>query len=878
MECYTLRNVSFSYPACRERTLDGVNLTVRQGDFLVLFGASGCGKSTLLRLLKTALSPHGALAGEITFSGRPLSETDVRTQARRIGFVSQSPDNQIVCDKVWHELAFGAESLGLSQTLIRARVAETAAFFGMEEWFYRDVRALSGGQKQLLTLAAVMVMDPEVLILDEPTSQLDPIAASAFVGMLAKLNRELGITVILAEHRLEEVLPYATETAVMEHGRILCQGAPGEIAGVLRHNAMLAALPASMQLWAALGEEGTPCPTSVKAGKAWLETYAQTQTAEECRRESPEFGEPVLTADEIWFRYERDGQDVLRGLSLSLRRGEWLALVGGNGAGKSTALKVLSGIRAAQRGDCVRKGKIGVLPQDPQGLFVKKTVAEDLETGWIDRKRNEEWERRLQTVCALCGISHLLERHPFDLSGGEMQRVALAKILLAEPDILLLDEPTKGMDAAFKRQFAAILCDLLGRGYAVLMVSHDVEFCAAHADTVGVFFDGAVTAVGTPGDIFARNHFYTTAVSRMAKNVLPAAVTVGDVLTAFGKVPEAASPHRAAPPPAAPASPPPDRREDKVPLSLPRKILAAFFALCSLGVFLYATAVTDLTKIVTSSGITRDGYTQFVVYGVFLLSLLGFILSTAQKSDGSMAVQTPKEKRKLSKRTAFACVLILLVIPLTLYIGVFYFGDRSYGVVSVLLLLFCMLPFFMIFEGRKPKPREIVVMAVLCGLGVAGRAAFFMLPQFKPVLALTILAGIAFGGEAGFMVGAVTMLVSNMLFSQGPWTPWQMFAMGIIGFLAGILFRKGLLRRTRLSICIFGALSAVVIYGGIMNPASVLIFTPASFGWKAVLASYLTGFPMDLIHAASTVVFAAFLAEPMLEKLDRIKTKYGLAE
>lgn len=878
MECYALRDVSFTYPECREKALDGVSLTVRRGEFFVLFGASGCGKSTLLRLLKTELAPHGTLTGRITYSGRPLAETDARAQAQKIGFVSQSPDNQIVCDKVWHELAFGAESLGLPQTLIRARVAETAAFFGMEEWFYRDVQELSGGQKQLLTLASVMVMNPEVLILDEPTSQLDPIAASTFAGMLAKLNRELGITVILAEHRLEEVIPYATATAVMENGRILCQGAPGEIAGALRQRTMLAALPASMRLWAALEEDSAPCPITVKAGKAWLETYAQTHTAVVHRQKSPQFGETVLSADAVWFRYDWDGTDVLKGISLSLHRGEWFALVGGNGAGKSTALKVLSGIRDPQRGECIRKGQVGVLPQDPRGLFVKKTVAEDLKTVVFGGRAAAENERRLQEVCAVCRISGLLDRHPFDLSGGEMQRVALAKVLLSEPDMLLLDEPTKGMDAAFKNQFASILRDLLRCGCAVLMVSHDIEFCAAYADTVGLFFDGAVTAVGTPADIFSRNHFYTTAVSRMAQNVLPDVVTVGDVLAAFGKAPTDVPQDRAVSPRFTAKEPSADGHPEKKPLSLPRKILASVFALCSLAVFIYATAVTDLTKIVTSSGVTRMGYTQLMIYGIFLLSLLGFILSTAQKSDKSLTVQTPKEKRRLTKRTVFAGVLILLVIPLILYIGVFYFGDRSYGMVSVMVLLLCMLPFFMIFEGRKPKPREIVVIAVLCGMGVAGRAAFFMLPQFKPVLALTILAGIAFGGEAGFMVGAVTMLVSNMLFSQGPWTPWQMFAMGIIGFFAGVLFRKGLLRRTRLSICLFGALSAVVIYGGITNPASVLIFTPASFGWQAVLASYLTGFPMDLIHAASTVVFAAFLAEPMLEKLDRIKTKYGLAE
>lgn len=186
-------------------------------------------------------------------------------------------------------------------------------------------------------------------------------------------------------------------------------------------------------------------------------------------------------------------------------------------------------------------------------------------------------------------------------------------------------------------------------------------------------------------------------------------------------------------------------------------------------------------------------------------------------------------------------------------------------------------PVFLVFEGRRPQARELVVIAVLCAISVAGRAAFFMLPQFKPVMAMTIISGVALGGESGFLVGALSMLVSNMLFSQGVWTPWQMFCMGIIGFLAGVLFRKGLLRRTRGSLCTFGAFCAIVIYGGIMNPASVLMWAGAeTLTWKTLLTYYVTGFPVDCVHAAATVFFLWIAAEPMLEKLDRIKEKYGL--
>jgi len=239
--------------------------------------------------------------------------------------------------------------------------------------------------------------------------------------------------------------------------------------------------------------------------------------------------------------------------------------------------------------------------------------------------------------------------------------------------------------------------------------------------------------------------------------------------------------------------------------------------------------------------------------------------------------QTARENRKLPPRTAAAAVMILLLIPLTIFFGVFYLGDRKYYFISLLVLLECMTPFFLVFEGRRPQPRELVLISVLCALGVAGRAAFFMLPQFKPVMAIVIISGVAFGGETGFLVGSVTMLVSNILFGQGPWTPWQMFAMGLIGFLAGVLFRRGLLRRTRLSLAVFGAIAAVLIYGGIMNPASALMWS-GELNRAVLLTYYATGFPFDLVQAAATALFLWFLSRPMLEKLDRVKVKYGLVE
>ena len=237
----------------------------------------------------------------------------------------------------------------------------------------------------------------------------------------------------------------------------------------------------------------------------------------------------------------------------------------------------------------------------------------------------------------------------------------------------------------------------------------------------------------------------------------------------------------------------------------------------------------------------------------------------------------PKHKGKLSKRTIASMFLILILIPVTIWIGITLFDDRKYFVISLAIAVYCMLPFFLIFEGRKPQARELLTIAVLVAIAVAGRAAFFMVPSFKPVVAVTIISAVCFGAESGFLVGALSMLSSNMLFGQGPWTPWQMFAAGIIGFLAGILFQKGWLKARKISLCIYGFLATVFIYGGIMNPAS-LVMTSYAITKRNLLAIYMSGLPVDLVHASATVIFLWIASKPMIEKMERIKVKYGMIE
>ncbi|MGI6028892.1 MAG: ATP-binding cassette domain-containing protein [Candidatus Heteroscillospira sp.] len=878
---FTIKNLTFSYPEQERNALESVTLTVKQGEFLVICGPSGCGKSTLLRQLKTVLAPHGRRTGEILFEGCPMAELNQREQSQRIGFVQQSPENQIVTDKVWHELAFGLESLGYDTPTIRRRVAEMASFFGIQTWFYKNVTELSGGQKQLLNLASVMAMQPSVLILDEPTSQLDPIAASDFLATLGKINRELGTTILLTEHRLEDAFPLATRVAVMDGGRLLCTGSPKEVGAVLKEagHSMFLAMPTAMRVWAAV-ESCAACPVTIREGRDWLTAYSAERPMKELPAEPRHVysGEIAIEAKELWFKYEKELPDVVKGLSLSVKKGELLALLGGNGTGKTTSLKLLAGLLKPYRGEVRTCGSVGVLPQNPQALFVKKTVREDLHEILKGRKLSRKYEDDgVAYVTALCRLGELLDRHPYDLSGGEQQRAALAKVLLLEPDILLMDEPTKGLDAEFKQSFAEILQVLLDRGVTILMVSHDIEFCARYAHRCALFFDGAIVTDASPRIFFSGNNFYTTSANRMARSLLPGAVTPEDVISACGGT---LPPAPELPTDIPPLPKPEENSLGAKPPKLPwwRKLLAAASGVVAFVLFMSFMGIHDLTQLVSPDGMTTLAGGQLRLYTLFIAALFVFATSITRRSPRpDYLVQTPKEKRKLTRRTLLATALILLFIPLTLFIGIYYLGGRKYYFIALLILLETMLPFFLVFEGRKPQARELVVIAVLCAIGVAGRAVFFMLPQFKPVMAITIISGVAFGGETGFLVGAMTMLASNVLYSQGPWTPWQMFAMGIIGFLAGVLFRKGLLRRTRGAMCVFGALCAILVYGGIMNSSSALLWA-SELGWQVIITYCITGFPMDCVHAAATWLFLWFGAEPILEKLDRIKIKYGLVE
>ena len=459
-----VRGLSFAYPGAEAPVLEGLGWVVPQGAFALLVGGTGSGKSTLLSLLKPEIAPAGERAGELRVLGEDVADMDVRASAERVGYVFQDPENQIVCETVWHEMAFGLENLGLARDEMRRRVAETSYFFGLEDWLHRDTDTLSGGRKQLLSLAAVLALRPRVLLLDEPTSQLDPVAEKNFLHALFRVNRELGCTVVVATHQPRPMLEYATCAYRIEAGRV-CEVAD------------LASLGGREELLA----------------------------SDSCR---PAQGEASGAAAirEGWFRYDRASGWVLRGLDVAFSAGAVHAIVGGNGCGKSTMLSVLAKTAKLQRGRMVRgAASAALLPQNPKALLVAETVRDEL-MEWASTCGYDEATAQEQTT--RLGLAGLEARHPYDLSGGQRQLLALAKLLLIGPELLLLDEPTKGLDLASRRIIARALRDHAKAGGTVIMATHDLDFAEQVADDVAMMFDGEIACMEPPADFFADNVFY----------------------------------------------------------------------------------------------------------------------------------------------------------------------------------------------------------------------------------------------------------------------------------------------------------------------------------------------------------------------------------
>ena len=532
MEILAVSGLTFTYPQCAEPAVSDISFSLERGEFAVLCGATGSGKSTLLRMLKRELTPLGEKNGSVSFGGVELSQLPDRRSASAIGFVMQKPEQQVVTDKVWHELAFGLENLGAPPDEISRRIAEMASYFGIGDWYDRDVAELSGGQKQLLNLASILVMQPELLILDEPTAQLDPIAAADFIATLRRLCSDLSITIIMAEHRLEDVVPLCDKLLVMDKGQLIANSKPSEVISELKERPdILCGMPAAARLYAELSGSRS-CPLTVREGRDFIEKGYNNTTRGLPQALYEHSDSAAMEFSDVFFRYSREGKDILDGLSFTVYEKEIFCILGGNGSGKTTALSAAAGLLKPYSGKIKVFGKrlkdyknrslyrecLAMLPQDVQTVFLKSTVRQELDECHADISELPY------------DISHLMDKHPYDLSGGEQQLTALAKVLASKPKLLLLDEPTKGLDAGAKLNIIGVLRILKEKGVTVVIVTHDVEFAAVCADRCAMFFGGRIVSTGAPNEFFSRNSFYTTAVSRMTRGYYDNAVTIDDAV------------------------------------------------------------------------------------------------------------------------------------------------------------------------------------------------------------------------------------------------------------------------------------------------------------------------------------------------------------
>lgn len=540
METFKIKGLSFSYPEETTRQLKNINLSIKQGEFITICGESSSGKSTLLRHFKPALTPYGITKGEILFKGKPIEEIDLRTQTAKIGYVLQNPENGIVTDRVYHELAFGLESLGYDNNTIKLRVAEMATFFGISDWFMKKTTELSGGQKQLLNLASIMAMQPDVLVLDEPTAQLDPLAATEFLDTIKKINLDIGTTIIISEHRLGELFPMSDRVLVLDNGEVIIDQPPKEAGRIILESGhiMAKALPSYMNIFAAVEGEASETksyPLSIKSSREWLSEKAANKNIKYPRiiEEAQIEDKPEVLMDlkDIWFRYDKKENDVIKDLSIEIEKAKFHSIVGGNGTGKTTVLSILAGLIKPYRGKINLDKDIALLPQNPQALFVEMTVERDIyEMLKAIEKDEAKRQEKAEAIIEMLNLEDILKRHPYDLSGGEQQKVAMAKVLLLNPKILLLDEPTKALDSHFKIKLGSILRDLVKKGTTIVMVSHDIEFCAEYSDKVSLIFNGSIIATESPREFFSGNSFYTTGANRMSRHVFENAVTTEDVI------------------------------------------------------------------------------------------------------------------------------------------------------------------------------------------------------------------------------------------------------------------------------------------------------------------------------------------------------------
>lgn len=566
MSFVEFKDFSFAYKNSQGEeypVLFDINLSIDEGDFILFCGSSGSGKTTLFSNLKKELAPVGVRKGVASFNGTNILELSDLESATNIGFLFQNPDNQIVTDSVIQEIAFPLENIGLDSEEIRNRVAEMTAFFGIDHILHKNVNDLSGGQKQLVNLCSLLVLKPKLLILDEPTSQLDPIAAYDFLTILKRLNEEFSITILISEHKIDNVFPFTDKVVFMNNGKIKYAENPYKLLDVLDKNSMFHHyLPDVTKIYSLLNNTNLDLsnynvPLTIREGKKVLRKIDNDLNSSSLTLKSfgelngnksfnysldtslnkysqifnfknnYEYGEELLSTKNLYFAYDKDNL-ILKDVNFSVKKGEFLSIIGGNGTGKSTFLKLLAGLLKPVKGKVNTKKdlRIAYLHQNPIVHFSKETVEEEL---YLNLDLSDSVKESILSYIKFFELENVLDTHPYDCSGGEQQKIAIVKALIANPDILILDEPTKGLDPISSINLAKILKELQNRGITIIMSSHNLSFVANYSERCIMIFDGSLQIDNTPKNIFSNNNFYTTFINRLVKDYIEEGVSLKDV-------------------------------------------------------------------------------------------------------------------------------------------------------------------------------------------------------------------------------------------------------------------------------------------------------------------------------------------------------------
>jgi energy-coupling factor transporter ATP-binding protein EcfA2 len=596
-----IRDLTFAYAAGDEPVLSDINIDIGSGEFVIIMGSSGSGKTTLLKMLKRNMIPAGRYSGRVYIYGKEADKLTDRENAAGIGYVSQDPDNQIVTDKVWHELAFGLENLGMDNVTIRKKVAEMSEYFGITGWYDKEVSKLSGGQKQILNLASVMVMQPGILLLDEPTANLDPLAAIRFLDVVKRINQELGVTVVMVEHNLEYIYADADRIIAIDKGRVAANSSPKKAAAdiIAAGSFLIEGLPVASRLYSGYNKKNgnsvvsynnvnidsnnkdnhilsDEIPLTVKEGRRWYVNYKKVygkditkdkdkinnfagksiindkvikkDVLEEdnitgnknkkrigfikknnlenksSRKNTDNIENTVCQLKNVSYSYNKKLPYIIDGVDVSFKEGQITAILGGNGAGKSTMLKLIAGIIEPVRGKIISNKRIIMLPQDPKAVFTEVSVEEELAEVLMDKGNGiynnmpmEDKREIVEQIIEEFGLNDIRKNNPYDISGGQQEKLAIAKVLLLKPEVLLLDEPTNGLDPYFKKTLGKLLKKINADGVTIIIVSHDLEFVDSFCDDVIMLFDKKVAAKDSTHKFLRDNMFYTTNYYRIMK-------------------------------------------------------------------------------------------------------------------------------------------------------------------------------------------------------------------------------------------------------------------------------------------------------------------------------------------------------------------------